>query len=127
ARLAFERFERVFSEERFTALAQSGARVQRPLWASTGVKNPDYSDTLYVTELVTDGVVNTMPEKTLKAFADHGTVEGDQIRGHYDEARELMAKLAELGVEYDEVIEVLEKEGVEKFVASWHELVETVE
>ena len=127
ARLAFERFERVFGDERFTALAEAGARVQRPLWASTGVKNPDYSDTLYVTDLATSGVVNTMPEKTLQAFADHGELHGDQVRGHYDEAREVMSQLSDLGVEYDDVIETLEKEGVEKFVASWHELVETVE
>ncbi|CAA9346581.1 MAG: Transaldolase [uncultured Nocardioidaceae bacterium] len=127
ARLAFERFERIFADERFTALAAAGARVQRPLWASTGVKNPEYSDTLYVTELVTSGVVNTMPEKTLNAFADHGEVEGDQIRGTYDAAREHMARLADLGVKYEEVIEALEHEGVEKFVGSWHELVGTVE
>ncbi len=127
ARLAFERFERVFAEERFTALASAGARVQRPLWASTGVKNPEYSDTLYVTDLVTEGVVNTMPEKTLDAFADHGEVKGDQVRGTYDEARAHMARLSDLGVEYEEVIEALEHEGVEKFVASWHELVGTVE
>ena len=127
ARLAFERYERVFGGERFAALAEAGARPQRPLWASTGVKNPDYSDTLYVTDLVTDGVVNTMPEKTLQAFADHGELHGDQVRGKYDEAREVMSQLADLGVEYDDVIETLEKEGVDKFVASWHELVGTVE
>src|SRR3954451_19641739 len=127
ARLAFERFERIFSGERFTALAEAGANPQRPLWASTGVKNPDYSDTLYVADLVTSGVVNTMPEKTLQAFADHGELHGDQVRGHYDEAREVMSQLADLGVEYDDVIETLEKEGVDKFVASWHELVGTVE
>ncbi|MDX6324581.1 MAG: transaldolase [Nocardioidaceae bacterium] len=127
ARLAFERYERVFSDERFTTLAEAGARPQRPLWASTGVKNPEYSDTLYVTDLATSGTVNTMPEKTLQAFADHGELHGDQVRGRYDEAREVMAQLADLGVEYDDVIEALEQEGVDKFVASWHELVGTVE
>jgi transaldolase len=127
ARLAFERYERVFGDERFRALAEAGARPQRPLWASTGVKNPDYPDTLYVTDLVTSGIVNTMPEKTLQAFADHGAVEGDQVRGRYDEAREVMAQLADLGVQYDDVIKSLEKDGVDKFVGSWHELVATVE
>jgi transaldolase len=127
ARLAFERYERVFGGERFQALAEHGALPQRPLWASTGVKNPDYDDTLYVADLVTSGVVNTMPEKTMDAFADHGVVTGDTIRGTYDNARAVMAALADLGVGYDDVIAVLEKEGVDKFVASWHELEETVE
>lgn len=127
ARLAHELFEDIFSGERFASLAAAGARPQRPLWASTGVKNPHYSDTLYVTDLVTAGTVNTMPEKTLNAFADHGEVLGDQVRGRYDDARKVMADLAELGIEYDDVIRSLEKEGVEKFVASWHELVETVD
>jgi transaldolase len=127
ARLAFERYEKVFGSERFAALAEAGANRQRPLWASTGVKNPDYSDTLYVTDLVTSGVVNTMPEKTLQAFADHGEVTGDQVRGRYAEARQVMEDLARLGIEYDDVIDTLEREGVEKFVASWNELVATVE
>jgi len=127
ARLAFEKYEQVFGSERFKTLAEAGANVQRPLWASTGVKNPDYSDTLYVTELVTAGTVNTMPEKTMEAFADHGEVHGDRVRGEYDDARQLMDALAGLGIGYDDVIEALEREGVEKFVASWGELVETVE
>ena len=127
ARLAFEKYEQVFGEERFAALAQAGANVQRPLWASTGVKNPDYPDTLYVADLVTSGVVNTMPEKTLRAFAEHGEVTGDQVRGRYDEAREVMAALADVGVDYDDVIDTLEREAVEKFVASWQELSATVE
>jgi transaldolase len=127
ARLAFQRYEEVFGGERFAALAEQGARPQRPLWASTGVKNPDYSDTLYVTDLVTAGTVNTMPEKTLDAFADHGTVDGDQVRGRYDEARALLDDLERLGIEYDDVIDTLEQEGVDKFVASWQELVGTVE
>jgi transaldolase len=127
ARLAYEKYEQVFGSDRFAALAEAGANAQRPLWASTGVKNPDYSDTLYVTELVTAGTVNTMPEKTMEAFADHGEVDGDRVRGQYDDAREVMAGLERLGIEYDDVIESLEREGVEKFVASWNELVETVE
>jgi transaldolase len=127
ARLAFQHYEAVFGGERFAALAEAGARPQRPLWASTGVKNPDYSDTLYVTDLVTAGTVNTMPEKTMDAFADHGVVEGDQVRGRYDEAQAVIDGLAELGIEYDDVIDTLEQEGVDKFVASWQELVGTVE
>ena len=126
ARLAFEKFEEVFGGPRFAALAEFGGRPQRPLWASTGVKSPDYSDTLYVTELVTAGTVNTMPQKTLDAFADHGEVLGDQIRDRYDEARAVMADLARVGIDYDDVIETLEREGVQKFATSWDELVGTV-
>ncbi len=127
ARLAFERYERVFGSERFQELARHGAHPQRPLWASTGVKNPDYPDTLYVTDLVTAGTVNTMPEKTMAAFADHGEVEGDQVRSAYDDARQVMAALEGLGIGYDEVIATLEQEGVDKFVDSWHELEATVD
>jgi transaldolase len=127
ARLAHEQFEKVFGTERFVELAEAGARPQRPLWASTGVKNPQYSDTLYVAELVTSGTVNTMPEKTLNAFADHGQVVGDQIVERYDEARQVWAELTAVGVDYDDVIDTLEREGVEKFVASWQELVESVQ
>jgi transaldolase len=126
ARLAYEQFEEVFSGERFVALKEQGAREQRPLWASTGVKNPDYSDTMYVTELVVPNTVNTMPEKTMEAFADHGEVRGDQVTPRYDEARQVMDRLAAAGIDYDDVIATLEREGVEKFVASWNELVETV-
>lgn len=127
ARLAYERFEQVFSGERWEALEAAGARPQRPLWASTGVKNPAYPDTLYVDELVTAGTVNTMPEKTLHAYAEHGRRPEDAVRGRYDEARQVLDDLAALGIDYDEVVDKLEREGVEKFVASWTELVETVE
>ncbi len=127
ARLAYQHYEQVFAGERFASLAAEGARPQRPLWASTGVKNPDYSDTLYVTDLVVDGTVNTMPEKTMQAFEDHGEVHGDQVRGTYAGAQEVMDSLAGLGIDYDDVIAALESEGVEKFVASWNELVETVQ
>ncbi len=126
ARLAYEAFEEKFSGDRFLALKEAGANVQRPLWASTGVKNPDYRDTMYVSDLVVSNTVNTMPEKTLQAFADHGEVLGDQVTTKYDEARRVMADLKSLGVDYDDVIETLEQEGVEKFVTSWDELVETV-
>jgi transaldolase len=127
ARLAYEAFEEKFSGDRFLALREAGANVQRPLWASTGVKNPDYRDTMYVADLVVSNTVNTMPEKTLQAFADHGEVTGDQVTTHYDEAHQVMADLAKLGIEYDDVIEVLENEGVEKFVKSWDELTATVQ
>jgi transaldolase len=126
ARLAYEAFEEVFSSDRFVKLKEQGAREQRPLWASTGVKNPEYSDTMYVTDLVVPNTVNTMPEKTMQAFADHGEVRGDQVTTKYDEARKVMADLAEAGIDYDDVIETLEREGVEKFEKSWDELVETV-
>ena len=126
ARLAYEAYQKKFAGERFQALKADGANTQRPLWASTGVKNPDYRDTMYVTDLVVANIVNTMPEKTMQAFADHGEVLGDQVTTRYDEARQVMADLAKLGVDYDDVIATLEREGVDKFVASWDELVETV-
>jgi transaldolase len=126
ARLAYQAYEKKFAGERFQALKADGANTQRPLWASTGVKNPDYRDTMYVADLVVANVVNTMPEKTMQAFADHGEVLGDQVTTKYDEARQVMTDLAKLGVDYDDVIATLEREGVDKFVASWDELVETV-
>ena len=126
ARLAYQAYEKKFAGERFAALAADGANTQRPLWASTGVKNPDYRDTMYVTDLAVANTVNTMPEKTMQAFADHGEVEGDQVTTKYAEAQQVMDDLARVGVDYDDVIETLEREGVEKFVASWDELVTTV-
>ncbi|HEY8317469.1 MAG TPA: transaldolase [Amnibacterium sp.] len=126
ARLAYELFVERFATERAIALQEKGANRQRPLWASTGVKDPSLPDTLYVTQLVTHGVVNTMPEKTLEAVADHGTVEGDTVVGLYEDAKQVMAGLAKVGVDIDEVTALLEKEGVEKFIASWHELTDTV-
>jgi transaldolase len=126
ARLAYALFEERSATDRWKALKDAGARPQRPLWASTGVKNPDYRDTMYVEELVAPNTVNTMPEPTLEAAADHGEIRGDTIRGRYDEARALMAALKEAGVDYDDVVRVLEEEGVEKFEASWTELLETV-
>ncbi len=125
ARLAFQAFEEVFGTPRWTALADAGARPQRPLWASTGVKDPAYDDTQYVVELVTRGVVNTMPEPTLDAVADHGEVRGDTIRGEYGSAAATMAALREAGVDIDDVVQVLEDEGVEKFEASWKDLLDS--
>jgi transaldolase len=127
ARLAYEAYEEVFASERFAALEAKGAHRQRPLWASTGVKDPSLPDTLYVTELVVAGTVNTMPEKTLDAVADHGEITGDTVRGSYDGARKVMSDLADQGISYDEVVETLEVEGVDKFEKSWAELVEGVE
>jgi transaldolase len=126
ARLAFQAFERFFAGDRWDRLAAQGAHVQRPLWASTGVKNPDYRDTMYVDDLVVEGVVNTMPEKTLDAVADHGDIDGDQVHDHYSDAADVIKAMEGLGIPYDDVIATLEKEGVEKFVDSWHELLDTV-
>jgi transaldolase len=127
ARLAYEAYEKFFSGERWEALAAAGANRQRPLWASTGVKNPDYSDTMYVTDLAVENTVNTMPEKTLQAVKDHGEIKGDQVRPNYEHARQVMKDLADAGIDYDDVIKTLEEEGVDKFVKSWNELLETVE
>jgi transaldolase len=127
ARLAYEAYEKKFAGDRFKALEADGAHVQRPLWASTGVKNPDYRDTMYLTDLAVPNTVNTMPEKTMQAFADHGEVEGDQVTTKYAEAHQVMDDLGRLGIDYDDVIEVLENEGVDKFVKSWDELTATVQ
>ncbi|MGZ5400917.1 MAG: transaldolase [Nocardioides sp.] len=127
ARLAFQMYEKFFAGDRWEALEAQGARKQRPLWASTGVKNPDYDDTMYVVDLAVEDTVNTMPEKTLEAVADHGEVRGDRVRPFYDDAAAHMAALAEAGIDYDDVIEVLIEEGVEKFVTAWDEMMETLE
>lgn len=126
ARLAYQAYEEVFSTPRWTSLADAGANPQRPLWASTGVKDPAYPDTLYVTELVAPGVVNTMPEKTLEATADHGKVTGDTITGGYAEASKVLDDLEGVGVSYNEVVDLLEVEGVDKFEKAWGELLEGV-
>jgi transaldolase len=126
ARLAYEAFEKAFAEDRAAALLGSGANKQRPLWASTGVKDPSLPDTLYVTELAVADTVNTMPGKTLEATFDHGVIEGDQVTGNYADAHAVIDALAGFGISLDEVTDLLEKEGVEKFNVSWGELVETV-
>jgi transaldolase len=126
ARLAYELYEEVFASDRAKTLIAAGANVQRPLWASTGVKDPSLPDTLYVTELVAPGVVNTMPEKTLQATFDHGVITGDTVTGGYVAAHNVFDRLAELGVDFDDVTQVLEDEGVDKFIASWHDLQATV-
>ncbi|CAJ1504820.1 transaldolase [[Mycobacterium] holstebronense] len=124
ARLAYAAYEEVFGGERFAALTADGARVQRPLWASTGVKNPDYPDTLYVTELVAAHTVNTMPEPTLDAVADHGDITGDTIAGTAAASQQVFDQLAAVGIDLTDVFLVLENEGVEKFEASWGELLD---
>ena len=126
AKLAHAAFQEAFDTDRWRALEQAGAKRQRPLWASTGTKDPSYSDTKYVTELVVAGTVNTMPEKTLDAFADHGEVHGDAVTGAADDARHIFDALAEVGVDMDDVFDTLEREGVEKFERSWVELLDTV-
>ncbi len=126
ARLAYQVYEQAFASDRAQALLTAGANPQRPLWASTGVKDPSLPDTLYVTKLVAEGVVNTMPEKTLEATFDHGVVTGDTVTGGYAEAQGVLDALAAVGVDYDDVTATLESEGVEKFIVSWNELLETV-
>jgi transaldolase len=133
ARLAYQEYEKVFGatdgstpgSQRWQALEKSGANKQRPLWASTGVKDPAYPDTLYVTELVAPNTVNTMPEATLDATAEHGEVTGDTIRGTYEQSRAELDAIEALGVSYDDVVQVLEDEGVSKFEAAWNELLDS--
>jgi transaldolase len=127
ARLAYEAFEQTFSGERWDSLSGDGAHPQRPLWASTGVKDPAYDDTMYVTELVAPNTVNTMPEATLNALADHGVISGPAANTGYDEARKVFADLSAVGIEIDEVTELLETEGVQKFMDSWSVLLEGVQ
>lgn len=127
ARVAYGAYEEFVASERWHALAAAGARPQRPLWASTGVKDPRYPDTLYVEDLVVRGSVNTMPGKTLEAVADHGVLRGDTVTGLQDASAGLLDRLRDLGIDIDEVTQQLETEGLDKFEASWGELLETVE
>jgi transaldolase len=126
ARLAFEAYEEIFDTDRWRELETVGAKPQRPLWASTGTKDPSYSPTLYVDNLVTKGVVNTMPEATIKAVEEHSEISGDTVRGNYAADRKVIDDLEKLGISYNEVVQVLEDEGVAKFDASWSELQDTV-
>jgi transaldolase len=126
ARLAYELFEQQSATPRWQALAARGAKPQRPLWASTSVKDPAFADTLYVTELAAPGTVNTMPESTLHATAAHAKLHGDAIAGTYDASRDVFARLEALGVSYDDVVQVLEDEGVQKFATSWAEMRDTI-
>jgi transaldolase len=123
AKLAYKHFTEAFAGPRWDALAEKGARVQRPLWASTSTKNPAYRDVLYVEELIGPDTVNTMPPETVKAFQDHGEVRGDTVLEGWDEAGRLLDDLREAGVDYDDVVRTLEVQAVEKFVASFDELI----
>src|ERR1700748_31403 len=126
ARLAYELYEQKLATDRWKALAAKGARVQRPLWASTSTKDPSLPDTMYVVDLVTADTVNTMPEATLRATADHGVLRGEPIHGTYEESRALFASLEALGISYDDVVQVLEDEGVSKFEVSWTEMLQQI-
>lgn len=126
ARLAYQRYERVFSSDRWKALEQAGATRQRPLWASTGVKDLAYDDTRYVVELVAPGTVSTMPEATLDAVADHGHVRGDTVTATYADAQQTLDDLAAAGIGYDDVVQHLEDEGLSTFDDAWNELIESV-
>jgi transaldolase len=127
ARLAYKLFEEKFDNDKWRALAAAGAKPQRPLWASTSTKDPSYDDTMYVVELVAEGTVNTMPEATLHAIADHGHITGDTIRPNYADAQGVLDALAGVGIDFDDVVKVLEVEGVEKFDVSWNELTESTQ
>ena len=122
ARLAYHHYEKMLGSPRWAALAAAGARPQRPLWASTSVKDPAYPDTRYVTGLVAPGVISTMPEATLRAVADHGQIPADSGRRHYADARQVLSQLQALGVDYDDVTTRLEENGLAAFDASWREL-----
>ncbi|MET8283401.1 transaldolase [Micromonospora sp. NPDC005174] len=126
AQLAYERYTEVFASDRWKALEAAGAHPQRPLWASTSTKNPDYRDTIYVEELIAPGTVNTMPESVVNAYANHGETRGDTVTGAYDAARKVFADLESVGVDIADVIATLEREGVEKFEVSWQELLDGV-
>jgi transaldolase len=122
ARLAYQRYEQMLGSPRWAALEMAGARPQRPLWASTSVKDPAYPDTRYVADLVAPGVVNTMPEATLRAVADHGQIPADSVRSQYQDARQVLSQLGAAGVDYDDVTAGLEKHGLDMFDTSWREL-----
>jgi transaldolase len=122
ARLAYQRYEEMLATDRWKALERAGARPQRPLWASTSVKDPAYDDTRYVTGLVARDVVNTMPEATLNAVADHGDIPDDSIHGTYAQSQAVLDDLAALGIDYDDVVQSLEDHGVSAFDASWDHL-----
>jgi transaldolase len=127
ARLAYEEYTKVFATDRWQALADAGAHPQRPLWASTSTKSPDLPDTIYVEELIAPGTVNTMPEPVIFAYEDHGDTRGDTVTGNYGDAKKVMADLAAVGIDFNDVVQVLEDEGVEKFETSWLELLDGVQ
>jgi transaldolase len=122
ARLAYQRYEQAIATGRWRSLERAGARPQRPLWASTSVKDPAYDDTRYVTGLVAPGVINTMPEATLNAVTGHGQIPDDSIHGTYDQSQAVLDDLAALGIDYADVVQALEDQGVTTFDASWDHL-----
>jgi transaldolase len=126
ARLAYQAYEEVVGSDRWQALEKAGAHRQRPLWASTSVKDPDLPDTMYVTELVAPDTVNTMPEATIEATADHGEITGDSITGNYAEAQDVLDRMERVGIAYDDVVKVVEDDGVDKFEKAGQEMVDTV-
>ena len=126
AHLAYQLFEEKFASERWNTLEGKGAHKQRPLWASTGVKDPAYEDTRYVIELIAPNTVNTMPQSTLDALIDHGVVRGNTISGGYEDAVEVLKALSALGISLDEITNELEIDGVKKFAQAWDELLENV-
>jgi transaldolase len=125
AKLAYERYKELFSGDKWDFLVSKGATPQRPLWASTSTKNPEYRDVMYVEDLIGPETVNTMPEETISAFQDHGKVALTLEQG-IDEAKQLFADLEQAGIDYDDVTETLEREGVEKFADSFAELLEGI-
>jgi len=127
ARLAYQAYKEVFSTPRWANLAAEGAHRQRPLWASTGVKDPAYKDTMYVVDLAAPETVNTMPVKTMQAVADHGQIAGDQVTGKYEDATNVLDSLERLGISYADVTALLEREGVDKFAKSWAQLLSCVQ
>ena len=126
ARLAYQAYEEVVGSDRWQSLEKAGAHRQRPLWASTSVKDPDLPDTMYVTELVAPDTVNTMPEATIEATADHAEITGDSITGNYDSAQEVLDRMERVGIAYDDVVKVVEDEGVDKFEKAGQEMIDTV-
>ena len=126
AKLAYQNYKEIFSGERWEALAAKGATPQWCLWASTSTKNPEYRDVLYIEELIGPGTVNTMPRETIEAFQDHGVVELT-LEKDLDEARRVFEQIAEVGVDYDDVTDTLEREGVQKFIDSFTELIEGID
>jgi transaldolase len=126
SRLAYQAYESVARSSRWQSLRAAGANAQRLLWTSTSTKNPAYPDTLYVTELVTPGTVNSMPQQTLDAVADHGDIRGETVRSQYDDAAAVFADLSDVGVDYDDVVQLLEDQGVKAFEDSWNRLLESV-
>jgi transaldolase len=125
AKLAYERYKQLFSGERWDRLAGEGATRQRCLWASTSTKNPEYRDVLYVEELIGPETVDTMPDETIEAFQDHGRV-GPTLEQGLDEAKRVLEQIGEAGVDYDDVVRVLEEEGVQKFADSFSELLDGI-